>query len=68
MNMMMQMGHATHRQHRAPNVRPINEREAESALRDAIAEFGQGSASADCARRHLKLICRFNELYGWGAQ
>lgn len=44
-----------------------NEAEAETMLQQAIAEFGRDSAAAACARRHLRIIRRFNRHYGWAA-
>lgn len=44
-----------------------NEAEAEAMLQQAIAEFGRDSAAAACARRHLRIIRRFNQHYGWAA-
>ncbi|MCG8355163.1 MAG: hypothetical protein MI920_06300 [Kiloniellales bacterium] len=46
--------------------RPPNELEAEAALREAIIQFGSDSVEADCAWRHLDIVRRFNERYGWG--
>lgn len=45
--------------------RPPNEMEAEAALHAAIAAHGPNSAPAECARRHLRLICRFNAQNAW---
>ena len=44
-----------------------NETEAETMLRQAIAEFGPDSPESACARRHLRIIRQFNQQYSWAA-
>ncbi len=44
---------------------PANEAEAESDFNDAVTLFGAGSKDAEGAKRHLRMIRRFNHVYGW---
>ncbi len=38
---------------------------AESDFNDAVSLFGAGSKDAEGAKRHLRMIRRFNHVYGW---
>ena len=50
-----------------PAAQAPNETDAEILLQQAIAEHGRDSAAVACARRHLRIIRRFNQHYGWAA-
>ena len=53
-----------HRRHRI-TAKPANEAEAEKDFKQAVTLFGADSALAEGARRHLRMIRRFNHVYGW---
>ena len=56
--------HNAQRRHRISPL-PPNEAEAEADFSQAVMMFGAGSGQAEIARRHLHLIRRFNQVYGW---
>ncbi|MEM7225103.1 MAG: hypothetical protein AAF495_19150 [Pseudomonadota bacterium] len=58
---------AVPRAHRRRRItaKPANEIEAERDYMQAVALFGAQSQDAVGAKRHLRMIRRFNHVYGW---
>ena len=53
-----------HRRRRI-TAKPANEAEAEADFKQAVALYGADSKDALGAQRHLRMIRRFNHVYGW---